>query len=224
MQGMSEEERELWHRYRALGDQEARDFLYLKYSAWARRLAAGIYRRLRVPQMDWADFAQNAGLGLLEAMSRFDPSFGPDFAVYAKLRVRGAVFNGVRVFLTETDKRRDGRLQERVDALGGSESNDLLGSFAELVSGLGLGLLLESHAMNECVTEAVERDQMSQRVGKAMDVLTDRERLILTAHYFDGVPFVTMADRLGLTKGRISQIHKGGLIKLREALSFLDDS
>lgn len=216
---MSGEEQELWRRFHEEGDEEARDFLYLKYSPWARRVAMQVFGRLRVPQMDWGDFAQNAALGLLEAMSRFDPDFGPDFIAYAKFRIRGAVFNGVRVFLGQVDKRRDDRLQERLGDLSGETGGDLLANFVDLVSGLGLGLLLESGSMADCVPDAVEMDQMSRRVVNAMEVLSDRERLILTAHYFDGIPFVEIAERLALTKGRISQIHRGALGKLRAALS-----
>ncbi|NJL18613.1 MAG: hypothetical protein HC938_17105, partial [Nitrospira sp.] len=45
---------------------------------------------------DKADYVQNASIGLLEAISRFEPERGIPFAAFALPRVRGAVLNGLR--------------------------------------------------------------------------------------------------------------------------------
>ena len=89
-------EHELWRRARQDEDQEARDFLFLRYSPWARSIAGMVARRTQLRMMEWDDHVQNAQLGLLDAMSRFDAGLGVYFMVYAKPRVRGAVFNGMR--------------------------------------------------------------------------------------------------------------------------------
>jgi RNA polymerase sigma factor for flagellar operon FliA len=220
---LGDEEYELWIRYRHQGDGEARDFLFLQYAPWARRIAAGVFARLRVPQMDWSDFAQNATVGLLEAMSRFDPERGLDFMAYAKLRVQGAVFNGVRVFMTGVDRgARAHRSQDRLDHLAGDEpeGGDLLSAFIETVTGLGAGLLLE-HA-SPMTAEGLQREMENQELGlllaQALQRLPERERLVLTAHYINQVPFNVVAEQIGLTKGRISQIHRSALGNLRRLL------
>lgn len=220
---LCEEEQELWWRYREQGDPEARDYLFLKYSPWARRVAGGVYARLRVPQMEWADFTQNAMLGMLEAMGRFDPGRGLDFIAYAKLRVRGAVFNGVRVFLTGTDRatdplRYEARLESLADSRRSQSAPDPLLGFADTVALLGTGFLLETAGPPESLQASRVETALRHQLLEAMDELSDRERLVLSTHYLDQIQFQEIAAHLGLTKGRVSQIHKAGLGKLRELL------
>lgn len=220
---LGDEEYELWVRYRQQGDDEARDFLFLQYAPWARRIAAGVFARLKVPQMEWADFSQNATVGLLEAMSRYDPGRGLDFMAYAKLRVQGSVFNGVRVFMTGVDRGvRAHRSQDRLEhlALDGGDGGDLLSAFIDTVTGLGAGLLLE-HA-SPMTAEGLQREMENQELGlllaKALQRLPERERMVLTAHYINQVPFHVVAERIGLSKGRVSQIHRSALGHLRSLL------
>jgi RNA polymerase sigma factor for flagellar operon FliA len=221
---LSEEERELWIRYRRDGDAEARDFLFETHAPWARQVAGRVYSRLRVPQMEWADFVQNASIGLLEAMSRFDPARGLDFIAYAKLRVQGAAFNGVRVFLTGVDRgMRPERFGERLDLLSEreGEAGDPLTDLIDIVAGLGVGFLLESTAPTraEDLQTQIEQTQLGHLLTAAMQSLSEKERVVLVAHYLNHVPFIDVARDLGLTKGRISQLHKSGLLKLRATLA-----
>lgn len=217
------EEYELWIRYRQFGDNQARDFLFLKYTSWARAVAASVYRRLRVSQVEWADYVQNAQIGLLEAMSRFDVARGYDFMAYAKPRVRGAVFNGLRSALKEDEHRRgheDDR-KERLQSLNEQPSSDPLLDFIGSVIGLGLGHLLETEQFDAGSDHAhglVERHELGLILRDALLDLKDRERRILIAHYFRQVPFQEIAKEYGITKGRVSQIHKAALMQLRALL------
>ncbi|MBW8311255.1 MAG: sigma-70 family RNA polymerase sigma factor [Rhizobium sp.] len=220
---LGEEEYELWRRFLRDGDEEARDYLFLKYMPWARRIAGSVYARLRVPQLEWADFAQNAALGMMEAMSRFDPDRGLDFIAYAKLRVRGAVFNGVRIYLTGTDRATDpGRFEQRLESIAEpgqkGRQDDVLLSFSDAVVSLGLGYLLESSGQPEDLCAADDGLALRRVIQEAMEELADRDRLVLGAHYLGHVPFQDIASRLGLTKGRVSQIHKAALARLRQIL------
>ncbi len=217
---LSEEEHELWVRFRRDGDAEARTFLFERYAPWSRRIAGNVFRRVRVPQMEWADFVQNASIGLLEAMDRFDPGRGVDFMAYAKLRVRGAAFNGVRAFLGSHD--RDAaivRFQQRLDHYEG-DSGDALADFAGVVAGLAAGFLLEP-AATDCdeLQERVDATRLSKLLEEGLACLGAREREIIVAHYRHHVPFVELARHLGLTKGRISQIHSAAIGRLRQWLS-----
>ena len=60
MDSATTEERRLWEAYRADGNADAQQWLVFRYVPWARAVARDVYRRARVPQMDWADYAQNA--------------------------------------------------------------------------------------------------------------------------------------------------------------------
>ncbi|MGH8106059.1 MAG: sigma-70 family RNA polymerase sigma factor [Arenimonas sp.] len=220
------EEQQLWISHRGGKDRGAHQQLFFRYAPWARAVARDVYRRMRIPQMDWNDYAQNATIGLLEAMSRYDENRGIEFMAYAKPRVRGAVFNGLRSYLSEAH-RREGqaeRINDRLDSFEGSSSDDPLSQLISTVSGMGLGLLLDSSASADFfgagsdASSMVERHQMDALLANAMSNLPEREKLVLTLHYFQHMPFVDIAALLGVTKGRISQIHKAAIEKSRAHL------
>ena len=216
------DERETWERYRPGNDSNAHQELFFRYLPWARAVAREVYRRVRIPLVEWADYANNATVGLLEAMTRFDPSRGIDFMGYAKARVRGAVFNGLRVYLQESSRRdTSARMQDRVDSFEGGGDDDVLGQMISTVAGLGLGFLLDSasaiDAMNSDVDPSInaERHQMDRLLEESLRALPERELLVMTLHYRQHVPFVDIANLLGVTKGRVSQIHKAAVDRMR---------
>ena len=142
------EEQQLWLSHRTGRDPTAHQQLFFRYAPWSRAVARDVYRRIRISQMDWNDYAQNATIGLLEAMSRYDENRGIEFMAYAKPRVRGAVFNGLRTYLSEAS-RREGqtvRLNDRMDSFDASASDDPFSQLISTVTGMGLGLLLDSRA------------------------------------------------------------------------------
>jgi RNA polymerase sigma factor for flagellar operon FliA len=48
--------------------------------------------------------------------------------------------------------------------------------------------------------------------------LDEPELSVIRQHYFEGVPFTQLALARGLSKGRISQIHRAALGKLKDRL------
>lgn len=214
---MEAAERELWRRYRDDGDPVARDYLFLRYLPWAKSVAAAVAKRLRWGVLDWSDHVQNANVGLLEAMNRFDLARGVDFIGYAKPRVRGAVFNGVRAAyrgvreVSGTDPYSD-----RLESLGGDSVDDALAAFVDTVVGLGLGAMLE--VSEPSMGDVNTFEQYDDLLRDALIDLPDRQREILMKHYFMQVQFQEIAHSMGITKGRVSQLHKAALGSLRQAL------
>ncbi len=220
------EEKQLWLDHRSGRDPCAYQQLFFRYVPWSRAVAREVYRRIRIPQMDWNDYAQNATIGLLEAMSRYDENRGIDFMAYAKPRVRGAVFNGLRSFLSDAPHRDVAaeRLYERLETFNVSSEGDSLDNMISAVTGLGLGLLIESGLSfdfiegDSDVSVVVEKHQMDKLLGAVIERLPEREKMVLKLHYQQYLPFVEIASLLGLTKGRVSQIHKSAIEKCRTML------
>jgi RNA polymerase sigma factor for flagellar operon FliA len=211
---------ELWRQYRQGNDLIARDRLFLQYMPWAESVGRSVYRRISIYSLDSEDFVQNAELGLLDAMSRFDPSRGVEFRAYAKPRVRGAVFNGLRTLLQERGVSNDDmRYAERLAHLHRNDI-DAFDSVVDAIVGLGIGYLLD-HASNEGSADAyayVKRDQTNTTLLQAVNRLPERLRHIVAEHYFNHVPFRDIAEGMGVTKGRMSQLHHEALNRLRGAL------
>jgi RNA polymerase sigma factor for flagellar operon FliA len=218
-------EPELWQRYRQNGDQDARDCLFLLHASWATSIARGVHQRVRSYQVDREDFIQNATIGLLEAMSGYDPDRGIPFRGYAQARVRGAVFNGLRAIVGERSTASDEtRFSERFRSLQDEqEEGSAFERIVDSIVNLGIGYFLDEAAghdrgqTSDCLAYA-QNSELESRLLFAVAILPHRLKLIIQSHYFHHVPFWRLATQFGLTKGRISQLHKSALNRLRVSL------
>jgi RNA polymerase sigma factor for flagellar operon FliA len=61
--------------------------------------------------------------------------------------------------------------------------------------------------------------QVRERLVQAVEALPAQEKIVIRSHYLQDVPFDEVAATLQLTKGRISQIHKQALQRLRASVS-----
>ena len=225
---LESEERELWDRWLKSRDADARHALIIKYSPWARLVARDVYVRVYGISDAWHDCVQNALIGLLEAIDRFNPDFEASFQTYARYRVRGAVFNGVRTLRESTAQGmrsldHSSALSDRLQSLDDDDSSDPLEAFVSTAVGLGLGFLLESGSMQSDVhsTDAyteLERHELSTLITGGIEQLPQREQMVLVLHYYHYIPFVEIATRLGVTKGRVSQLLKRAIERLRMRL------
>lgn len=215
-------EAELWERWANRRDGRARDALILMHAPWARLVARDIFLRVHPNDVEWGEFVQNATLGLIEAADRYDPVRGVEFRTFARHRVRGAVFDGLRQIWDQhlAPRARD---VDRSESLDG-EDMDPLESFVSWAIDLGIGHLLDSAASLDLAGPSrtpyaeLEQNQMQVLLKQAVDVLPERERLIVTMHYFQHIAFTEIASYLGVTKGRVSQLHRQGIERLRLCL------
>lgn len=65
---------------------------------------------------------------------------------------------------------------------------------------------------------ALERKQVQRTLLRALSELSEREEQVMRAYYSDDLTMRQIATRLGLTEGRISQIHTQAIAKLRAAV------
>jgi RNA polymerase sigma factor FliA len=223
------DEQSLWLRWRQERTPATRDALIVYYSPWARQVARDVYMRVYLMREAWHDCVQNALMGLMEAIERFDPDRGVAFQPFARLRVRGAVFDGLRVLrnvhleLGYDAPHRATLAKDRVESFEEESSDDPLEAFIATTVGLGLGFLLDMQSMPGRIQPPdayaeLEKAELSAAVSESLDQLAERERAIVVLHYYHQLSFVEIADQLGVSKGRISQLHKRALDHLRVRL------
>lgn len=226
-----EEEQALWRGWIERGDSEARARLIHHHLAFARMLAARLYAKRYHDQVEFDEYLQLASMGLIEAVDRYDPEAGARFRTYAGKRIVGAVLNGLDALSEQQQQIRFRRrlMTDRVNALkscmrvGGHEET-LLQELAEVGIGLALGYLLEGTGMmdgadveqNDGAYKGLELRQLRDRVRYLVRHLTQREQDVITLHYMQERPFEDVARTLGITKGRVSQLHQQGLARLRQ--------
>jgi RNA polymerase sigma factor for flagellar operon FliA len=231
------EEQALWQSLRATADASARERLLALHLPYARVVAATYFARRFHDEIEFGDYLQYASIGLLEAVERFDPGRGAQFRTFAARRMHGAILNGIER-LTEKQQQISARQRlrvERVQAakqMAGGDPARLAGDklcayVAEVGLGLALAWLLEGTAMVEVAERAeavpfyrqAEMRQVRERLVQAVDALPAQERIVIRSHYLQDLPFEEVATTLKLTKGRISQIHKQALLRLRACVA-----
>ena len=66
--------------------------------------------------------------------------------------------------------------------------------------------------------EAFEVDEMKYLLADAINRMPDRERLVLTLYYYEGLTLAEIGGVLGVTESRVCQIHTKAIFQLRGRL------
>lgn len=227
-----------WRDLRNTGSQAARDALFAHHASFARAIALRRFRERARGDVERAEFVQLAYVALLEAIDRFDPAVGAPFRAYAVRRIEGAIADGLR---RSSDAREQlswrARLRkERLRSLlpCAQAAGTLAGSldaFLDLAMGIAIGVMLEEtmmyRAQGECASGAEPLPaayasaawrELLRRLQSEIDGLDPRMQVILRLHYEDGLAFEQVGQVLGVSKSRVSQLHKEVLTSLRKRL------
>lgn len=224
----------LWAALRE-GSAIARERLFDLHLPFARMLARREYRARRGADLDPDDLFQLACTGLLEAMDRFDPALSVPFRGFAARRIRGAMIDGIAKLneVREQLSHRGRVKRERLRSLAAEnaaklESGEAMEALVDMAVGLALGFMLEGtglyHDEAEPSAPATAYDSLAwketvERLVAELARLPERDRRIIRLHYMEDVSFDRIALLLGLSKGRISQLHKAALMLLRKRVS-----
>ena len=224
-----------------------RDRLVANYSPLARYVAGRICARSIGP-VDREDVISWGLCGLLGAVETYDPSRPAKFETYAISKIRWSILDELRKTdpLPRTARLRAQRVElarlelaqrhgrsptesEVAAALGVSLANHraFLGRVARSrVGSLEAGCVGEG-GLHEIVADhlaadpgrAVERSELRALLARAIAGLGEQERVVTTFYYYDGLTLREIGGALGLTEGRISQILRASLVRLRQSLA-----
>lgn len=223
----------IWDEFRRTASAESRAELFALYADFARRVARRQYLRQPSGEVELAELYQFAYAGLLESIDRFTPDRGVTFEGFAVRRITGSILDG----LSSMSERREqisylGRLRrERIRSLEAADTvqpqASSLEALADIAIGLALGLMLEGTGLYVADNapdvrpnsyEALAWRQTVRRLAQEVAALPPRERAVIAHHYIDGMSFTDVGVLLGLSKGRISQLHRAALTILKRRI------
>jgi RNA polymerase sigma factor for flagellar operon FliA len=170
--------------------------------------------------LEASDLVSAGIIGLAEAWERYDTSRGVAFEAYAVPRIRGAVIDAIRAsdWVPRKARQRSRRTGESLAVLvsldGGHTGDDAESHGAERLADDGA-------PVPGAELLAAER---RQELVATLTGLPEREKMIVTQHYFHGVQLAEIARRLGVTESRVSQLHGRALRMLRQGLTAADES
>jgi RNA polymerase sigma factor for flagellar operon FliA len=225
------EEAALWSELRGGGCAGARARLIDMHLPFARVMAAKMYAGRIGNEFEFDEYLQHATVALIECVDRYDPGYGASFRTYSSKRLVGAILNGMEhasekhqqlAFRSRVAAERLESLREPCSPSDGPA--DLFAGLARMAVGLALGYVLEDSGMYRADEQAtpdgtyrsIELRQLQERVRALVDNLGERERRIIRYHYLNQLQFDHIAEILGVSKGRVSQLHRRALDLLRE--------
>jgi RNA polymerase sigma factor FliA len=183
------------------GDDEAALFAqYAPIALWV----AGKYSSRQALAAEWDDVHADASLGVLDAIRRFDHSRSAiALKAYVFIRARGAAIDGIRQRRYTLPRVAGGDRQAPLSLDG------LHADIAEGGNGWELGVTERGYAEVDA----------AETVPLLLIQLSRRRRFVIEAHYLAGRSLANIAQELGVTESRVSQIHTLALRQMRAMLA-----
>lgn len=218
--------------------QEGNDAI-LQHVGLVKRVALHLKVRLP-PMMELSELVQIGMIGLLEASRSFDPSKGVDFEDFAYNRIRGAIIDEVRRMstmprsaianlkqhgeATQALANQLGRAprESEIAAFTGKDLKDFQreGSHAQWYETVSMETVPDE-AMSVAAASSWEPEtrvaeaQLMDSLQSAIAALPERDRLILSLYYSEGLNLKEIGATIGVSESRVSQILSGNVKKLR---------
>lgn len=164
--------------------------------------------------VDAEDLVSCGVLGLAEAWERYDPERGVAFEAFAIPRVKGSVIDAIRAsdWVPRKARQKSRLTGEPVAVLVSMDENRSGGE-----GGQSTAERLADRDLPEPGADLIAAEGRRELAG-ALNRLPERERMIITLHYFERVALQDIAKSFGVTESRVSQLHTRALRMLRAAL------
>jgi RNA polymerase sigma factor for flagellar operon FliA len=224
-------------------EQEDKEAI-LKYLPLVKSIAYRIYKHLP-DAVDLNDLIGYGILAVVEALPKLDESKNPE--AYLRLRIKGAMYDYLRSLdfgsksLRKREKEIKAKLEELTNQLGREPTDE------ELIKALGYkpdefysdlqkisasyllsldDLFKEGRNYEEVFSSSVEespeekaiKQDLREKILKAIEDLDHREKLVLQLIFYEEIPAKEVAKLLKVSTARVSQIKESALSKLREKL------
>ncbi len=189
--------------------------------------------------IDMSELISAGILGLMEALKKYQADLGIKFETYAENRIRGAMLDELRrldwfsrglrqrvrqideaMWQLEQDLGRIPTVQEIQQKTGLNEKEIHQGMEA-LQSQLAIPL----DSIEDTLANDSERNgepfhdtvftELTEKIAMLIDRLTDKEKLVLSLYYTEELNMREVAEVLGVTEGRVSQLHSQAITRLR---------
>jgi RNA polymerase sigma factor FliA len=234
-----------WQRWLRRRSTAARDHLIVSYSPLVKFIAGRVGAGLPA-SVDPGDLVSSGVLGLIDAIERFDPNQGVKFETFATPRIRGAIYDGLRqldwvprsvrsrargvqraIHEFEVVHGRSPSDPELAEQLGleRAELDRWLTSIASTTVGpleRALAAGAEPMALTgeapQVPSKVVEDQEVRELVRVEIAKLPDREKLVLSLYYDEGLTLAQIARVLGVSESRVPQLHSKSVLHLRSRL------
>jgi len=236
---------ELWATYKGTGDMNAKNDLLLHYAyvvRWTVRRMMPKYNDYN----EYDDLVSCGMIGLIDAVDKFELKHEVKFETYAVTRIRGEILdymrsqdwaspslrkkiNQISNTYEEFEKIHPHRsvdedvadkLEMTVDQVHKILNQSHMFNLINFEDALGAGggeADIRNYDEKTPEEELLEKEK-KMLLTEAIDELPEKERLVITLYYYEGLLLKEIADIMNVTESRVSQIHSKVLAKMRMKL------
>ena len=213
-----------WDRWLEQRDPKARERLIVHYSPLVKFVAGRVGAGLP-SSVDPGDLVSAGVFGLIDAVERFDSDRGVKFETFAVPRIRGAIFDGLRSLDWVPRSPGDDELSTHL-GISSTEFQRWLAAIASTTVGpLDRALVAGAEPRSlrgdtpDSPSGAYEDGEVRRAVRGEVRKLPDREKLVLSLYYDEGLTLAEIGGVLGVTESRVSQIHTKAVLHLRSRMA-----
>ena len=192
------------------------------------------------------DLIQVGNLGLIDAAQRYVQKDGVTFAAYAGIRIRGAIVDHLRrasnlcrttIAMRQKVKRVTDKLEQKLQRAPSSmeiadEAGISVGEYEEWrvafqanthnsIDEVMDDFSIWFHSSDDNPEAHLAKVEIKAALRLALNDLTQKEALVVQLYYVEELNVYEIAEILNVTTGRVSQIKKGAIMRLRDRLANL---
>lgn len=207
----------------------------------SQRAAKMIFGRVR-EHISFEELVALGNEGLVEAAQRYDPARGASFSTFAWYRVQGSVIDGLRratnlprrvwaqlVALRAASDYLEHRVERDVGAAktgaAPAEGADALAAVKSAMAAIKTMYVTSLEAMRDAgfdaaadtvnVDEKIDTNRLGAKLRAAIAALPEKERALMTKHYWEGKNLLEAGAELGISKSWASRLHAQAVERLR---------
>jgi len=222
------------------------DELMTEYAPFVKRIAYHMMTRLP-SNIQLEDIVQTGMIGLFEALKAYDVSKGASFETYARIRIQGSMIDEVRRcdWTPRSVYKKSRQISEAIRNVENEKGSDA--SDSEIAEQLGMSLddyyamvkdaagcqLLsyeDISAVGGCQDEydssdmenpydQLQEEDFKQGLVEKIEGLPEREKMVMALYYDEEFNLREIGEVLGITEGRVCQIHGQALLRLKSRMT-----
>ena len=221
--------------------------LVLRHADLVKRIAYHLVSRMP-PNVEVDDLIQSGMIGLLDAAKHYSATKGANFETYAGIRIRGAMLDEVRKsdWTPRSVHRNMREMADVIRKIENAKGQDATPT--DIAEGLGVCIeeyhklvqdaascrLFSFDQMGSSEDESSPADRTRDdgpgplediedagfrgALSAAINVLPEREKLVLSLYYDDDMNLREIGEIMGVSESRVCQIHTQAIARLRSTL------
>ena len=216
----------LWRNYFYHRSAKTRDLLIENYMNLATTLSLLFYSRYAGYGVSLDDLSQNARVGLIESVRRYNPKKNVKFETFASFRIRGELKNGLKHYCHDIEIYREHYSVEKIDSLLPDHQDRHLSNeqsledWSDSIANISISILLgqgESESVDHAETPySMDEGILSNQLWGMVSKMDEVDEEVILYHYLYEYSFEEISKVVGMSKSAVFKRHRNAIESLRE--------